>query len=577
MSKFRKYTFEDIEVPASMLTGRLAHVSPLALKILYKRGYQSREALEDALFGKLNQTLFMTEMQGTKEALPLLADAIKNKTQIVVYQDYDVDGCAAGAVCLETIRALGGDIQCYVNDREVDGYGIRKHGIDRIGQLYPAAKVILTVDNGITAHDEVTYAKEKGYTIIVTDHHSPGNTLPEADAVIDPKCEDEFYPFHELCGTAVAFKLMLALYQYLERDTAPVLNTIDLVGFATVADIVPLIGENRDFVREALRMMNNGTRPAFQMMQKMAGVNGINAQRTIAYIFAPMVNALSRMGEDPYIATNMLISQDAAFLRESVEFMMKINNERKQQTDDQARIAKEILMQEMENIYGRQTEAEFLQNLPPAIVIKSDEFTEGIIGIVAGRLKNEFYRPVVVLAPSGDGILKASCRSIDGFHLKNNLDKLSDLLMVYGGHAKAAGLSISENNLTEFKQRFLALAETIDEEKRKEIVELDAVLTMAQATIKQIQDLRILEPYGEAFPPPIFGLKFSYDAVRYMGAEDVHVKYWNRQHNLSVIEWHGGEAERKRAAQKKRRTKVIGTLSINEYQGNLSPQFIIEN
>lgn len=267
MSKFRKYTFEDIEVPASMLTGRLAHVSPLALKILYKRGYQSREALEDALFGKLDKTLFMTEMQGTKEALPLLADAIKNKTQIVVYQDYDVDGCAAGAVCLETIRALGGDIQCYVNDREVDGYGIRKHGIDRIGQLYPAAKVILTVDNGITAHDEVTYAKEKGYTIIVTDHHSPGSTLPKADAVIDPKREDEFYPFHELCGTAVAFKLMLALYQYLERDTAPVLNTIDLVGFATVADIVPLIGQNRDFVREALRMMNKGTRPAFQMMK----------------------------------------------------------------------------------------------------------------------------------------------------------------------------------------------------------------------------------------------------------------------------------------------------------------------
>lgn len=164
-----------------------------------------------------------------------------------------------------------------------------------------------------------------------------------------------------------------------------------------------------------------------------------------------------------------------------------------------------------------------------------------------------------------------------GIALKNNLDKLSDLLMVYGGHAKAAGLSISEENLIEFKQRFLALAKTIDEEKRKEIVELDAVLTMAQATIKQIQDLRILEPYGEAFPPPIFGLKFSYDAVRYMGAEDVHVKYWNREHNLSVIEWHGGEAERKRAAQKKRRTKVIGTLSINEYQGNLSPQFIIEN
>ncbi len=573
-----KYTFTKTELPDSFTNGSLKQIPLPILKILYKRGYTTEENITDMLYGNLEKSLSLTTMQDTEKALPILKAAVKKKQKIVIYQDYDVDGCSAGALCLETLRAIGADVVSYVNAREKDGYGICKNGIDQIQTLYPDAALIMTVDNGIVAHEAVAYAKTKGYTVIVTDHHLPGETLPEADAVIDPKRKDEFYPFHELCGTGVVFKLMLALYDYMGKDAAPVMSTVDIVGLATVADVVPLIGENRDLVREALRMMNDGTRPAFRIMKELTQAKEINSQYTIGFQFAPMINALSRMGEDSYLATETLISTDEDIIRKNVALMIEVNKARKEATNTQLEIAEELLRQEIGDTDTKtMTKKERIKALPSAIILKHELFTEGVVGIVAGRLKNEYHRPVVIFAPSGDGVLKASCRSIDEFPLKERLDSIAELLLGYGGHTKAAGLSVAEDKFEDFKKAFLAMSDEMEPEAFIEKIELDDVFASNEISVRLIQDLRMLEPYGEAWAAPLFGLVFHADAVRFMGEDDKHVKYWDRENNLSVIEWNGGEAEKRRQARNETRSKVVGTMSLNEFNGEVSAQFMVQN
>ncbi len=562
MKNLTKYEYTDIEVPEELITKELSAVSPLVVKILYKRGFRTSEEISNMLFGNLKWSLSNYYMTDTDKAVAILEDAIKVGMQIVVYQDYDVDGCSAGALCLEALRAIGGKVESYVNDRDADGYGMCHNGIDSILEKYPETKVILTVDNGIAANRAIDYAKEKGLTVIVTDHHIPGDVLPDADAVIDPKRTDEFYPFHELCGAGVAFKLMLALYHAMNKDVSPVINTMDIVALATVADIVPLVGENRDLVREGLRIMNEGKRLAFRIMRELVNVHEINSHSTIAYHFAPMINSLSRMGKDSLIATETLISNNEMFVRRNVTEMIELNKERREESSREEAIAKEMIGED---------------NLPNVIVLASDVFKEGIIGIVAGRLKNTYHRPVIVFAPKEDGTLKGSCRSIDEFHLKNNFDKISDLLLSYGGHAKAAGVSIRVEGFDAFEMAIRELAKDLTPENFVFTHELDDVLDMDQATVEQIWDLKMLEPYGEGNPQVLFGLKYDYDRKFYFGKELNHVKYLNIAHNLTVLEWQGADRERARERCNRCRKKAIGTLELNEYDGSVSPQFVIAN
>lgn len=556
-----KYTYTDVSVPEHLITGELKHVSPLAIKIAYKRGYQTTEDLTEFFFGSLSSVLKENKMRDTDKALTILKEAVKEKKKIVVYQDYDVDGVSSAALVLSCIRNLGGNIESYVNMREEDGYGICTNGIDHILQKYPDARVILTVDNGIVANEAVAYAKSKGLQVIVTDHHLPAEQLPAADAVIDPKRADEFYPFHELCGTGVAFKLMLELYDYMGKDPAPVLGNIDLVGMATVADIVPLVSENRVFVREALVQMNKKPRPSIEMMKELCEIDEVTSH-TIGFVFGPMINALSRMGEDSYLATELLLSKNYTFLRERIEFLIENNKNRKQETKEEEEIALSMVDE---------------KNLPSAIVLFHEFFQEGIIGIVAGRLKEEYNRPVVVFAPSGEeGVLKASCRSTDAFHLKDNLDKIADSMLGYGGHAKAAGLSIKRENFDLFKTGFLKLTDRLDPDCFKKTKELDVVIGAEDVSVDQIKSLRILEPYGEKNPKPIFGLTFQYDYVRYFGENDKHVRYIVKNNNLAVIEWGGGSTERARQARGVKRSKVVGSMNLNEFRGSITPQFIVK-
>ena len=553
-----RYTLSDKHMPTEQLNEELKLVNPVCLDILYHRGFTTNAQIRDILFPSYQDAIRPLGCKDEEPAIRCLANAIRSGHEIVVYRDYDVAGISAGALAVETLTALGAKVRHYANEREVDGYGICKNGIDTILQRWPDTKVILTVDNGIVANEAITYAVDKGLTVVVTDHHEPGAELPAgAAAVIDLKRKDEVYPYHDLCGCGLIFRVMLDLYRYMKRDPSPVFQTVDLVAFATVADVVPLIGENRAFVKEGIQVIESGQRPFFKALATVFNVTEISAHYTLAFQFVPTINSLSRLGADTDQAVEAMLSNDYTFVEAKVKEFQEINKQRKDETKQQVELAMEMVDKD---------------NTDSAIVICSSEFSAGIVGIIAGRLKEEFWKPVIVLSDAGDGTMHGSGRSIDGLDLKETLDKCSSLLMGYGGHTKAAGLTVSATNFEAFKNKFIGLAnEALAGEDLKPTVELATVLSEDSLTEQLVRDLSILEPYGEGFSEPVFGLKAQPDSVRFMGTENQHVKYICSKSQLAIIAWNTAEKVRGKTSLP---CKFIGKPSLNVWKGNVSVQFI---
>ena len=552
------YTLSNKHMPMDQLDEELKHVNPVCLDVLCHRGFTTNDQIRGILFPSYQNAIRPLDCKDKESAIRCLANAIKSGLKIVVYRDYDVDGISAGALAVETLAALGAKVRHYANEREVDGYGICKNGIDIILQRWPDTKVILTVDNGIVANEAIAYAVDKGLTVVVTDHHEPGAELPAAAAaVVDLKRKDEVYPYHDLCGCGLIFRIMLDLYRYMKRDPSPVFKTVDLVAFATVADVVPLIGENRALVKEGLQLIESGQRPFFKALATVFDVTEISAHYTLAFQFVPTVNSLSRLGSDTDQAVEAMLSSDYDFVETKVKEFQAINKQRKEDTKRQVERAIEMVDK---------------NSTDSAIVICGSEFSAGIVGIIAGRLKEEFWKPVIVLSDAGDGTMHGSGRSIDEFELKEALDKCSSLLMGYGGHTKAAGLTVSTANFEAFKDKFISLANrALAGKDLRPTVELATVLSEDSLTEQLVRDLSILEPYGEGFLEPVFGLTAQPDSVRYMGSENQHVKFTCSKSQLAIIAWNEAEKIRRRTALPR---KFIGKPSLNVWKGNVSVQFI---
>lgn len=552
-----KFTYDNSHMPIETLSPILRQVDPICLDILYRRGFRTEDEINSILFPSLAQAIQPFTCQDIKPALDILEKAVREKQTIVVYRDYDVDGITAGAVAVETLTHLGAVVHHYANERSVDGFGICTRGIDAILKQWPETKLILTVDNGINGNDAIEYANNRGLTVVVTDHHIPGAELPAAaDAVVDLKRKDETYPYHDLCGCGVIFRVMLDLYRQMKQDPSPVFQTLDLVALATVADVVPLIGENRALLKEGLKLIETAKRPFFRVMAKLFEVQELSAHYTLAFQYIPALNSLSRMGEDTSLALEALISKDENFVELQAQRFTIVNQKRKELTQKQFELALSLV--------GKCQDK--------AIVLYDEGFDEGIVGIIAGRLKEQFWRPAIVFAKAKDGTLKGSGRSIDEFDLKVNLDACSSLLETYGGHQKAAGVSVKAENFNKFADAFKKLAaQQLDGVELRATIPLSAVLTEDTLTEQLVRNLRVLEPYGEGFPEPVFGLKANPNSVRYMGKENQHVKYYCSSSNLSIIAWNRGNEARSKAAFP---NKFIGKPGLNIWQGSISVQFI---
>ncbi len=279
---------------------RLSHLSAVVISVLSNRGYDSAEKILEFLDTDINKLHDPYLFKDMRKAVAVLKDSLLNKEKIIVYSDYDNDGVCSASLLKICIQQVSGDVDVYTNNRSVDGYGMCVNGVNQIIKEYPNTKLIITADNGISCHEAIEYARAKGIKVIVTDHHEAGEIIPVADAVLDAKVKDETYPFHDLCGTGVAFKLMQALYIDNELDLRKVYKHLDIVALGTVGDVVPLIGENRILTEKGLLLINSKKKPSFRLLYEITGLKDDVDTYTLGFIYTPMINAISRLNGSPY-------------------------------------------------------------------------------------------------------------------------------------------------------------------------------------------------------------------------------------------------------------------------------------
>lgn len=528
------------------------------IEILINRGLNTSEKINKFLSLSLDDIHNPILLPDSEKSCKRIIKSIKNKEEIIIFGDYDVDGTLSTSILTLGLRHLGAKVNFWTNNRFVEGYGINPLGVEHMLEKYPNTKLVITCDNGIVAYDGVNACNERGIDVIVTDHHEANNELPNAYAVVDAKRKDSKYPFKEMCGTGVAFKVMLLLYFMLNEDLDFIYDMLDMVALATVADIVPLVDENRVFVQEGMKKVIAENRYVFESFRKKTGVKKIDSY-TFGFVYAPMINALGRLEGSQIESIEAFTSNDKDRVDEIVSKLFDLNEKRKELTITQM----EICEKQLEN-----------KDIPEVIFIYNDDFHEGVVGLIAGRLKEKYCRPTFVLTKHGD-IYKGSARSIDGFHIKLELDTITDDLLGYGGHAKAGGLSVAKDKLEIVEQDLINIAkEKLTEDDFINKVYIDTVLNANDITIDDVESFADLEPFGEGFRKPLFGLNnFCGLKVFYMGAEKQHFKITGN--NISVIGFN--LAEKYRKMHEPLRVKVIGTPSVNVFNNNVSLQFNIDN
>jgi len=539
-----------------------APLSPFTMSILERRGLTSTEEQTRFLASDLKDMHDTRLMKDGLKAVRLIKRAIETEQTIVIYSDYDSDGVNSAVIGVTLLRQLGATAHFYTNNRFTQGYGMMPSGVDAILDTYPDTQMIITTDNGIMAFEGVRYAKEKGLSVIVTDHHEPDAVLPEADAVVDPKQTDCQYPFRELCGAGVIFKLLHLLYEEMNRPLDPVFAMLDVVALATVGDIVPLVDENRLFVKEGLKLIKAKQRPIFRILEDITEPKEINAHLTLAFMYVPMINAVGRLAGDPRQAIEMFLTEDEEEMTRIVHYLKETNDKRKQMTREQVEHAEKLV------------EA---KGLRPVIVVYDDTFDEGIAGLIAGRLKEKYHRPVFAFTKTEDGTLKGSGRSIDNFHLKKAFHVLADTIIGGGGHAKAGGLSIHLDQLDAFDDAVNALAdEWLTEEDLVKKKSVDVVVTPDMLHLTMLEELKALEPYGEGFPKPVIMVKdYPIQTVRTLGQEKNHLKFTDKE--TAIIMWQGQSVLDLNRRNRPYTLTCLGFPQVNVFRNTVTLQFIVDD
>lgn len=514
--------------------------------LLFARGVRTPEAAQAFLHPSEAQLLSPGLLKDMDRAVALLHNARAKGSRAVIFGDYDVDGVCASAILKEALDRFGIECRNYIPDRHGEGYGLNLAAVEKLAR---EDQLLLTVDCGIVSTEEVRRAKELGMTVIVTDHHRHGDILPPADAVISPLLGD--YPFPGLCGAGVAWKLALAL---LGRDAMPLM---DLAALATVADMVPLTGENRALAALGLKLLGDTDRPGLQALLRRAGIQGAVSSEQAAFLIAPRINACGRMSTAK-IALELLLTRDPARAEALTLQMETLNQQRKER---EAQVLREALSQteQMDLIDCR------------AIVVAGEGWDSGVVGLAAGRIAEKFAYPTVVLSIQGDSCV-GSARSAGDVDIHQALSQCADLFDRFGGHRQAAGLTLRREKLPEFARRLSrAVAEQTGGLPILPSVACDGELTLAQVTEDTAEWLRRLEPCGIGNPAPRFVcLGVEPLSLRAVGAEGRHLKCTFRQGNelRDGIFFGGGDW----SGRTEGRFQIVMSPSINEFRGKISAE-----
>jgi single-stranded-DNA-specific exonuclease len=464
---------------------------PLAA-LLLQRGFGDLGDARAFLRPALEQLADPLSLAGMADAVAAIVAAVGRKDTILVHGDYDVDGQSAAALLTRALRIGGADARGFVPHRIRDGYDFGPAGLAHAQSI--GARLILTCDCGITAVDSVAAAEAAGIRVVVTDHHLPGPLLPPATAVVDPQRPDDTSSLKDLCGTGIAFKLVQALVQPLSLPESLPLHLLDYVALATVADVVPLVGENRILVRHGLKLLQHTRWPGLRALIETSGIKGELKAGQVGFILAPRLNAAGRIGEAAD-GLRLLLTDDPAEAMTLARRLEQLNAER--QTLDQRILDQAI--EQVEAAGGLDTRA--------GIVLGSDGWHPGVVGIVASRVVERYGRPAFLVGFEGD-TGKGSGRSISRFDLHGALNRCGDLLLKFGGHRMAAGLTVSRDRFDAFRERFESVAAeqlSPDDLGPEQRVDLEIPLAEATDTLERL--VRYLEPCGMGNPAPVFGVR----------------------------------------------------------------------
>ena len=531
-------------------------MSPVLAGLLIQRGIKTESAAKRFFRPMLNELIDPFLMNDMDVAVDRLNDAMGRKERIMVYGDYDVDGCTAVALVYKFLQQFYSNIDYYIPNREGEGYGVSRQGIDFAAET--GVKLIIVLDCGIKAIDEIAYAKERGIDFIICDHHEPDDELPPAVAILNPKRRDSTYPFKQLCGCGVGFKLMQA---FTKNNGIPFSRLIPLLDFCAVsiaADLVPVEGENRILAFHGLKQLNQSPSIGLKAIIEICGLtNRELTMSDIVFKIGPRINASGRM-QNGKEAVELLVERD---LQKALTEATRINeyNEQRKDVDKQ-------MTEEANEIVARLESQRHMQS----IVLYDEGWKKGVVGIVASRLTELYFRPTVVLTVI-DGTASGSARSVAGFDIYDAVKSCRDLLENFGGHTYAVGLTLRKENIPEFRRRFQEyVTHHILPEQTQQTLDIDLELDFHDVNKRLLNELKRLAPHGPGNDKPLFITRnvYDYGTSKVVGRHQEHIKL-ELVDSKSAVVMNGiafGQSAAARYIKSKRSFDIVYTIEENTYK-----------
>ncbi|WP_226037008.1 single-stranded-DNA-specific exonuclease RecJ [Aquibacillus saliphilus] len=532
-------------------------ISSLTERLLIQRGISSEEQAQRFLTPELTQLLDPFLLNDMEKAVTRVKQAIEQGESILVFGDYDADGVSSTTVMIEALQELGAICDYYIPNRFTEGYGPNKQAFR---QAYKQGyTLIITVDNGIAAVKEAEIAKQLGIDLIITDHHEVQEVLPDAMAIIHPKCSPD-YTFDELAGVGVAFKFAEALLGYFPNQL------LDLVAIGTIADLVPLVNENRILAHFGLKALTSSKRSGITALKQTCNIEGTVTEEHIGFLIGPRLNAVGRL-QDADAAVDLLLTKDPNHANELVQFIDQLNQERKK------------IVTEISNEAEAIVEADETGTNDNVIVVASEGWNEGVLGIVASKLVRKYDRPTIVLSINKEKMTaKGSARSISGFDLFSNCMQIREDFIHFGGHAQAAGMTLTEENISVIRTKLNNLAsEQLTPDDFKQTLIIDNTVQIEELDVSLISELDKLAPFGMGNPKPLFHIHAVPNEVRQIGNQKNHLKMSIKQSQSQLDSIGFGMGDLYSKISPNAEMDIVGQLEINEWNGKRKVQMLVKD
>lgn len=548
----------------------MQQINPIILEILHDRGYNSEAEIQEFLSTRPKKTYDPFLLLNMAEGVDLVLSAIENDERICIYGDYDADGVTATSILLEFLSNLTSNLSYYIPSRFDEGYGLNKAAMEKISKA--GVNLVITVDCGSVSKEEVQYGKELGLKILVTDHHRTDNDRIPKCPVINPNQPACEYPFKGLAGCGVAFKLAQAVARTVGLQSQTYNNTLDLVAIGTVADVMPLVDENRTLVKYGLMRLNSANRNPLKKLVEEIGLKvGEVTSFNIAFGIAPHINSAGRI-KAARLGVKLFRSTSDDEITDIVEAIKDCNKQRKTLQDEIYNECLKIIKEEYKNN----------KKIPDFILIELENAHEGVTGIVAGRLKERFCRPVAILTKSEDGLFKGTSRSIDGLDIHSLLSNFSDLFISFGGHKAACGFTISENNILLLREGIVNLMKdelTKNPDLLKRKWNWDLELAPEDVTTSFAQDLLLFEPTGKCNEKPVFAVDGKVANLKAMGNEAQYRRFQfvsEKSDSFVSCVCFGIEQGSVDELAEGEHVRAIGNITLNRWNGNTSAQMNVK-